>query len=612
MNPSPATWPRQVSATPQGWRWPAAQRRTIAGDRWPTSQQLYQIAGTNPLLDLNFSGTETLNDAITGRNVVTFTRIQATNDGSTYVGANGSIKTAASNEPRFDHDPATGESLGLLVEPARTNRLLNSATLSTQSATVTAALTTLSFYGTGTVTLSGVSTAGPLVGTGDNNRVSLTFTPTAGSLTLTVSGTVTNAQLETGAFSTSYIPTTSATVTRAADVATVPTTDSRIYSTSDFTVISFPFGTAGATSPVRLVGPTIKRTAVFAGNLSQGQINTRTNTGDSWRWRVVGPSFALPNFTANGSVTVDWGDGTVQTLTTSVYTFTNGSGYHDIKFRLNGGTFFRPNINNNATYRDRVIALGPAPVSMKLGAVTGFYGCSNLRAFDATVDVTGGTDLSSAWRSCSSLTSFPLINTAAVTVFGNAWNGCSSLTSFPLINTESGTNFQGAWNGCSSLTSFPLINTESGTNFQSAWQSCSSLTSFPLINTESGTNFQSAWQSCSSLTSFPLINTGAGTSFQSAWFGCSSLTSFPANMFDTTGTLIAAAFTNAFLSCALTATSIENILTSLVTNGQSNITLNLNGGTNANTSTWSTAARSAYVTLISRGWTITQNGTAPT
>jgi hypothetical protein len=123
--------------------------------------------------------------------------------------------------PRFDHNPTTGESLGLLVEEQRTNLLLNSATLSTQSVTVAAAVNTLSFYGTGTVTLTGVSTAGPLVGTGANDRVSLTFTPTVGVLILTVSGSVTNAQLEAGASPTSYIPTTAATVTRSADVCSI-------------------------------------------------------------------------------------------------------------------------------------------------------------------------------------------------------------------------------------------------------------------------------------------------------------------------------------------------------------------------------------------------------
>ena len=66
-----------------------------------------------PTLDLNFARTKTLDPRIT------FTRAS----GGSYVGADGLIKYAGVNEARFDHDPVTGESLGLLIEEARTNLL---------------------------------------------------------------------------------------------------------------------------------------------------------------------------------------------------------------------------------------------------------------------------------------------------------------------------------------------------------------------------------------------------------------------------------------------------------------------------------------------------------
>jgi hypothetical protein len=114
---------------------------------------------------------------------------------------------------------APGQTVGLLLDKSqngvgtngssRRNLLVATATLSTQSVTVTAVAHTLSFTGTGTVTLTGASIAGPLIGTGASNRVSLTFTPTAASLTLTVVGSVTLAQLELGSAFTTYQPITS-------------------------------------------------------------------------------------------------------------------------------------------------------------------------------------------------------------------------------------------------------------------------------------------------------------------------------------------------------------------------------------------------------------------
>lgn len=87
------------------------------------------------------------------------------------------------------------DSQGRLVW-APANLFLNSASLSSQSVTVNNGVSyTVSFYGTGSITLS-VGATGVLTGTGANDRVSLSFTTTSSSVTFTVAGSVTKAQLE--------------------------------------------------------------------------------------------------------------------------------------------------------------------------------------------------------------------------------------------------------------------------------------------------------------------------------------------------------------------------------------------------------------------------------
>ena len=76
-----------------------------------------------PTLDLDFANTKALDPRIT------FTR----SSGGSYVGADGLIKYAGVNEARFDHNPVTGESLGLLIEESRQNLLLQSNGFDTAS-----------------------------------------------------------------------------------------------------------------------------------------------------------------------------------------------------------------------------------------------------------------------------------------------------------------------------------------------------------------------------------------------------------------------------------------------------------------------------------------------
>jgi hypothetical protein len=76
-----------------------------------------------PTFSRDFAGEKTLNNG-TGP-AIAFTRADATTC-ATYFDANGVLQTAAANVPRFDHDPATGASRGLLIEESRQNLLQRS------------------------------------------------------------------------------------------------------------------------------------------------------------------------------------------------------------------------------------------------------------------------------------------------------------------------------------------------------------------------------------------------------------------------------------------------------------------------------------------------------
>jgi hypothetical protein len=287
------------------------------------------------------------------------------------------------------------------------------------------------------------------------------------------------------------------------------------------------------------------------------------------------------------------------------------AGPYDIGGR--GGLYFPGNAIVGQVIRDGALSAGDAAATeayfvangatASYGSVTDFSSYwrewSELTSFPL-IDTSSGTGFVRAWRDCSGLTSFPLIDTSSGTNFSFAWYKCNSLTSFPLIDTSAGTSFRLAWFNCDSLTSFPLIDTSSGTDFFGAWRGCRSLTSFPLIDTSAGTDFTAAWRDCSSLTSFPAIDTSSGTNFFLAWDNCTSLTSFPANAFDN---VKGGDFTDAFTSTALTQTSIDNILVSLVASGIAAGVFDQSGG-----SAPSATGEAAIDTLRSRGWTVTVTG----
>ena len=130
-----------------------------------------------PTLDLDFANSKTLDPRIT------FTRAS----GGTYVGADGLIKYAGVNEARFDHDPVTGESLGLLVEVGSTNQFSWSQDFNNAYWTKL----TVSIQSNATVAPDGTLTANKLIeapsSVGDTSQSFYRFvTPSAGEITFSV------------------------------------------------------------------------------------------------------------------------------------------------------------------------------------------------------------------------------------------------------------------------------------------------------------------------------------------------------------------------------------------------------------------------------------------
>jgi hypothetical protein len=124
-------------------------RAAIAVPPW-VKNELWRRARAVPSLDLRFADNKSLADAVSGQQLITFTRASS----GTFVDSAGVIQTAATDVPRFDHDPITGESLGLLVEEQRTNNIRNNTMVGAVAGTPGTLPTNWSISGGGIGTLT--------------------------------------------------------------------------------------------------------------------------------------------------------------------------------------------------------------------------------------------------------------------------------------------------------------------------------------------------------------------------------------------------------------------------------------------------------------------------
>jgi hypothetical protein len=341
-------------------------------------------------LDLQFAADKTL----TARRgpTPTFTRAST----ATFVGSNGLIQTAAINTPRFDHDPVTLASRGLLIEEARTNLSLYSEALvlntgwtglltSTVSGTgpnggtayelaesASNALQTLANTGgtggTGATSItSGVTYTGSIflkkisgsvdwvqitlasAGFGFSQYVNINLSngsignssggtarieahangwyrvswtvaanaTTASSLNVIIAGIQnTNGttrtpqytgsasnrflaamcQFELGSFPTSYIPTTTASVVRSADVCSITGSDfSGFYNQSEGTIFT-------KTSTFNTNNLSIRRIATFSDGTNNNRVGVTFNTGNPVSFVVFSQTAVSALISINASI----------------------------------------------------------------------------------------------------------------------------------------------------------------------------------------------------------------------------------------------------------------------------------------------------------------------
>jgi hypothetical protein len=516
-----------------------------------------------PSLDLYFSKTPAIPSSLTTSRSVTATVMAYAP--AAVAGDIPVVTTCAVNEVRFQNARRISQGvwsnvlsdgsaiplpITLLQEEARTNLLLNSATPATQNVTTTAQSYTISMWGTGTCTLTGTAT-GTLTGTSATARVSLTVTATAGTLTLTFAGTNTNGQAEAGLTMSSYIVTAGTAVTRTVDNAS--------------------FTGTGLSS---WYNPTQGTFVVTA----SGQYSSAPGNIGVWNQLLTNSGTYVITYDKNKSQSA------------YLYTPNAQAGVSPLEYQKI-----------------------PTPTTILLGE-QGILNLSKFTYYPKALKVNKAAMLPTGTLTTSFDTSY-----AATTNFSNKFAASAGATAFPFgtrciyfpkINTSAGTLFDFAWDGNNLMGnsggSFPAIDVSHGTTFTFAWRGCA-FSYFLPTNFTAATDMTAAWRTLTTLIAMPAgLNFPSATNFNVTWQNCSALTTFPANAFDNSKATV---YTSTFTGCALTQTSVDNILVSI---NQSRIntpslingTLNMTGGTNATPSATGLAAKAA---LVAAGWTVTTN-----
>jgi hypothetical protein len=138
------------------------------------------IAGVAPTLDYRFAREKREIETVSLTDKLTYT-----GGNGTFVGSDGFIQRATTNVPRFDHDPISRQSLGLLSEVERTNSIRNNTMVGAVAGTPGTLPTNWPFQNAGA---AGLAVA--IVGTGTEAGITYLDWKVSGTATSNTSATI--------------------------------------------------------------------------------------------------------------------------------------------------------------------------------------------------------------------------------------------------------------------------------------------------------------------------------------------------------------------------------------------------------------------------------------
>lgn len=257
-------------------------------------------------------------------------------------------------------------------------------------------------------------------------------------------------------------------------------------------------------------------------------------------------------------VLIDYGDGTIETLSTSKNHVYNRGTYY-----VRATNMYMVLRNANLTnvldiqvgviadckmlfyqYKGSTLDVSNLDTSKAINMNSMFYACNKLTNLDVSnFDTSNVTSMNSMFSSCSGLTSLDVSNfdTSNVTDMKSMFFSCVSLTNLDVSNLDTSkvTEMKNMFSTCRGLTTLDVssFDTSNVTDMSNMFYACNALTTLDLSNfdTSKVTTMANMFQDCDKLTSLDLssFDTSKVTTMYYMFLGCDVLEVLDLSSFDT-------------------------------------------------------------------------------